>query len=233
MTVEKGDGYDLNRSLFERLVVEGHPYCTLSKQHRMRPEISALARHLTYPDLTDGPGTNSRPPIRGLQNTVIFIDHDHPENDDSSLCDPKYVGATTSKSNRFEIDMIVAIAKYLKQQKYDSSEITVLTPYLGQLVMLREALKPHEEVAFGEMDALELEEAGLSDLLGKLPSSSQEKQPLKIATIGGIFHHSKEPPLTFVRLQTTIKAKKMTLSSHLSLGAMKKGTSGLCPPRNG
>lgn len=191
LTVEKGDGYDLNRSLFERLVMEGHPYRALSKQHRMRPEISALVRHLTYPDLIDDPKTNYRPPIRGLQNTVIFIDHNHPENGDSSLFDPKYVGATTSKSNKFETDMIVEIVKYLKQQNYNSNEITVLTPYLGQLVMLRDALGTHDEVAFGEMDALELEGAGLSDLLAKLLLSSQKKQPLKIATIGGVSRHLK------------------------------------------
>ena len=186
MTVEKGDGYDLNRSLFERLVTEGHPYRALSKQHRMRPEISALVRHLTYPDLTDGPGTESRPPIRGLQNTVIFIDHNHPEDDDSSLSDPKHLGATTSKKNKFEVDMIVKIVKYLKQQGYGLNEITVLTPYLGQLVMLREALETGNEIVFGEMDAEELQVAGLSELLKNFFLADQRKESLKIATIGEI-----------------------------------------------
>ncbi|KAI6121084.1 hypothetical protein F5141DRAFT_496683 [Pisolithus sp. B1] len=55
LTVEKGEGYDLNRSLFERLVLKGFPHVTLSSQHRMRPEISALIRALTYPDLKDAP----------------------------------------------------------------------------------------------------------------------------------------------------------------------------------
>ena len=166
--------------------MEGHPYRTLSKQHRMRPEISALVRHLTYPDLTDGPGTNSRPPIRGLQNTVIFINHNHPEDDDSSLSDPKHLGATTSKRNKFEVDMIVKIVRYLKQQRYDPDEITVLTPYLGQLVKLREALETSNEVTFGEMDAEELQVAGLSELLKNLFVTDQRKRSLKIATIGKI-----------------------------------------------
>ena len=213
--------------------MEGHPYRALSKQHRMRPEISALVRHLTYPDLTDGPGTYSRPPIRGLQNTVIFIDHNRPENGDSSLFDPKYVGATTSKSNKFEIDMIVEIVKYLKKQNYNPSEITVLTPYLGQLAKLREASETRGGVTFGEKDVLELEGVGLSDLPGKPLFSSQEKQSLKIATIGRVPHPPNEPPLTFTRVQTTIKARKMILSSRPSLEATKKEISGLCPPRNG
>jgi hypothetical protein len=54
LSVEKGSGYDLNRSLFERLVGFGYPYCTLAKQHRMVPEILCLVRNLTYPDLMDG-----------------------------------------------------------------------------------------------------------------------------------------------------------------------------------
>jgi len=192
LTVEKGDGYDLNRSLFERLVMEGHPYRALSKQHRMRPEISALVRHLTYPDLTDGPGTTSRPSIRGLQNTIIFIDHNHPEDEDSSLFDPKHLGATTSKRNKFEVDMVVKIVRYLKQQGYSSSEVTVLTPYLGQLVGLREALGTSNEVLVGEMDTEQLEVAGLRELLGKLTLSDQRTQPLKVATIGEIPRLSKE-----------------------------------------
>jgi len=233
LTVEKGDGYDLNRSLFERLVLEGHPYRSLSNQHRMRPEISALVRHLTYPDLTDGPGTESRPPIRGLQNTVIFVDHNHPEDEDSNLSDPKHVGATTSKKNAFEVNMIVKIVQYLKQQGYSSSEITVLTPYLGQLVLLREQLGNSNEVVFGEMDAEDLKVAGLSDLLGGLSLTDQKNQPLKIATIGEIPGLQKGPPLNSRGIQTIIRARKTTLSSRLSLGATKKESSGSCPPRSG
>ncbi|KAF9791979.1 P-loop containing nucleoside triphosphate hydrolase protein [Thelephora terrestris] len=191
LTVEKGEGYDLNRSLFERLVIEGHPYRTLSKQHRMRPEISALVRHLMYPNLTDGPGTGSRPPIRGLRNTVIFVDHKRPEDDDSTLSDPRYLGTTTSKRNKFEVDMIVKIVKYLKQQGYGSGEMTVLTPYLGQLVLLREELQTIDQVMFGERDVESLEVAGLAELLGMLglEGSNEEKQALKVSTIGEIPHN--------------------------------------------
>ena len=162
LTVEKGDGYDLNRSLFERLVIEGHPYRALSKQHRMRPKISSFVRHLTYPDLTDGPGTQSRPALRGLQNPVIFIDHKHQEDDDSSSLDPRHLGTTTSK-NKFEVEMVVKIVGYLEQQGCSLGGITVLTPYLGQLVLLRETLEAdvNNRVAFGERDTELLEMGGL------------------------------------------------------------------------
>lgn len=43
LTVAEGP-YALNRSLFERLVLGGAAHATLSTQHRMRPEISRIAR---------------------------------------------------------------------------------------------------------------------------------------------------------------------------------------------
>lgn len=58
LTVEKGDGYDLNRALFERLALAGLAHATLQPQHRMCLEISNLVRQLTFPDLLDAPSTS-------------------------------------------------------------------------------------------------------------------------------------------------------------------------------
>jgi superfamily I DNA and/or RNA helicase len=122
--VEKGEGYDLNRSLFERLVLKGYPHATLSQQHRMRPEISALVRNLMYPDLTDAPKTQNRPDLRGVQSNLVFIDHQHPEGDhnelgpDQASAEP---GRKSSKSNQFEVRMIMKILRYIGQQVRTSS----------------------------------------------------------------------------------------------------------------
>lgn len=48
LSVQSGNGHDLNISLFERLVVQGFPFATLSVQHRMHPGISNLIKHM-YP----------------------------------------------------------------------------------------------------------------------------------------------------------------------------------------
>lgn len=40
LRVESGRGFDLNVSLFERLVKNGYPHTTLELQHRMPPEVS-------------------------------------------------------------------------------------------------------------------------------------------------------------------------------------------------
>lgn len=82
--------------------------------------------------------------------------------------------------------MVVKIVKYLKQQGYSLGEITVLTPYLGQLTGLREALGTSNEVAVGEMDIEQLITAGLGELLGKLDLSDRRNQSLKVATIGEV-----------------------------------------------
>jgi len=79
LTVEKGEGFDLNRSLFERLVLMGYPHIQLIVQHRMRPKIATLIRHLTYPGLIDAPKTKNRASVRGLQNDLVLINHDQPE----------------------------------------------------------------------------------------------------------------------------------------------------------
>ena len=71
LSVEQGDGFDLNRSLFERLVIKGFPHITLTQQHRMRPEISAMIRHLTYPELTDADSTLQRADLWGFRDNVI------------------------------------------------------------------------------------------------------------------------------------------------------------------
>jgi AAA domain len=98
--VEKGEGFDLNRSLFERLVLNGYPHTQLKAQHRMRPEISRLIRHLTYPELVDGPKSENRPDIRGLRDNVILIHHEQPEGDVQAE-ERRDMNSTTSKQNPY------------------------------------------------------------------------------------------------------------------------------------
>ena len=78
LSVASGNGHDFNRSLFERLVLEGSiQYSTLAVQHRMHPDISRLIRP-TYPELQDAERVSARPIVRGLKSRVVFITHDQP-----------------------------------------------------------------------------------------------------------------------------------------------------------
>jgi superfamily I DNA and/or RNA helicase len=178
LTVEKEAGYDLNRSLFERLVLKDFPHQTLSTQHRMRPEISAFIRALTYPELVDHPNTLNRPDIRGVQSNVVFVDHSRPEDVETRITDRGDVEATSSKQNTYEVEMVVKIVRYLKQQGYKSENMVVLTPYLGQLCKLRDTLK--NDAVLNDLDANDLQKAGLL-----APVATQaSQQGIRLATIG-------------------------------------------------
>ncbi len=77
LSVASGKGFNLNMSLFERLVIHpGFPHATLGVQWRMHPDIANLIRH-TYPALTDNPRVKQHPPIRAVAGDrhVLFIDH--------------------------------------------------------------------------------------------------------------------------------------------------------------
>ena len=177
--MEKGDGYDLNVSMFERLILNGFPHGTLYAQHRMRPEISALVRHLTYPDLVDAERTKHRPDLIGVQDNIVFINHDHPEDESRQLSDsPKF--ASSSKQNTYEVEMVLKIVRYLGQQSYRTDQLVILTPYLGQLQNLRLTLAKDADPVLNDLDSHDLLQAGLtSPAVAKL-----KKKPIRLATIG-------------------------------------------------
>lgn len=180
LTVETGGGYDLNKSLFERLVVGGYPHTTLAKQHRMRPEISGLVKRLMYPDLKDDAKTLDRPHLRGFQSDVVFFNHNFPEVQANNLADRRDEGSKISRQNIFEAEMVLKTVRYLAQQGYGTDKQVVLTPYLGQLGLLLKFLRTDHDPVLNDLDSFDLVRAGL------IPSASADvsKRPLRISTIG-------------------------------------------------
>ncbi|KAG1856396.1 P-loop containing nucleoside triphosphate hydrolase protein [Suillus subalutaceus] len=156
LQVESDQGYDLNRSLFERLVLKGFPHATLTEQHRMRPEISALVRELTYPELTDAASTRGRDDIRGIQDNIIFVNHAHPEDNEGRVSDRSDLGSTTSKQNSYEAGMVLKI-----------------------LSKLREYLKADNDPVLNDLDSFDLVRAGLLS-----PDAAKaSKRKIRLATI--------------------------------------------------
>ena len=182
LTVEKGDGYDLNVSMFERLVVAGMPHTTLNVQHRMRPEISTLVRSLTYPELEDAPKTKERASLRGFQDNVIFVSHDQPELNAEAIADHRDEDQKSSKENEYEVDMVLKCVRYLGQQGYSTNNMVILTPYLGQLFRLVKTLSRLEDSDpwLNDLDSFELIRAGLLTPAG----GNISKRRIKISTIG-------------------------------------------------
>ncbi|KAH7141426.1 P-loop containing nucleoside triphosphate hydrolase protein [Dactylonectria estremocensis] len=162
LSKEKGDGYDLNVSLFERLVLQGHRFTTLQEQHRCHPEISRYVRMLAYEDLKDTPGTHNREDIRGLTSRVTFVHHEHHEEEMSGAGERwDLSGSKGTKRNHHEAQMVLRLVRYLCQQRYKSENIVVLTPYLGQLSLLKETLREENDPYLNDLDSHDLVRAGL------------------------------------------------------------------------
>lgn len=179
LTVEKGDGYDLNVSMFERLIRQGHRYTVLQEQHRSHPMISHYARLLAYEKLEDSPKTLNREPIRGLESRVVFMHHEHAEEEMPNVADRGDAGTNRSKRNAFEALMVIKTVKYLGQQGYSTENMVVLTPYLGQLSLLKDLLSKINDPVLNDLDSHELLRAGLLSNA----STNVKKGRLRLSTI--------------------------------------------------
>jgi hypothetical protein len=142
-------------------------------------EISDLIRYTLYPNLIDGENTAKYPNVRGAQHNVYFIDHRHPEdNSDSDL-------AIQSHVNTYEVKMVVEMVKYFVRNGYTKpDDIAVLTPYLGQMIKIRDALAKSFVVVIDERDAQDIAEieerqddGNKDDMKGKDNTDGNQKVP--------------------------------------------------------
>ena len=87
----------------------------------------------TYPELLDHRDVFAKPDVKGLDGNLFFMEHNFAEDhkDDHNK----------SKTNRSEAELTIAVVRYMLMQGYTPRQLVVLTPYLGQLVMLRSAMR--------------------------------------------------------------------------------------------
>lgn len=128
--------YNLDLSLFERMVNNDMNYVTLGIQHRMRPEISILMKYENlYPDLNDHEDVKVYEHVKGVTSDVYFLNHSEPETDHRE---------TKSKSNIHEAKFVKRLCRYFLQQDYQRSQITILTAYTGQILALKKEMPKNE-----------------------------------------------------------------------------------------
>ncbi|CAN0245240.1 unnamed protein product, partial [Ectocarpus sp. 13 AM-2016] len=109
------------------------PVHDLATQRRMRPEIADLIRPAVYPNLKDARQVQKYPAVKGMRRNLFFWDHAVPEDKSGTVA--------SSKTNRHEAKLVSGLVQYLLMQGYtDRGDITVLTPYLGQLFVLRDVV---------------------------------------------------------------------------------------------
>ena len=201
LTVESNRGFDLNRSLFERLATApDFRLATLGVQHRMHPEISSIPRLVTYNDLEDAPKVRSHPAPLGLDSRVIFVNH-------NVLEDEQNVDAleSVSKTNAHERSMVLKTVQYILKQGYSHDDIVVLTPYLGQMMKLQADLRKHVGVSLDERDLNEAREQFRGDdnfsnelAAAKQAGNSTSKPAIRVATIDN--YQGEEAKIVLVSL---------------------------------
>lgn len=163
LETEMGAAYRLDESLMERMMlpstagVQPIPTSRLNTQRRMHPEIADIMRATLYPFLEDHKSTHNRAPVAGLADRVWWFDHQTPEDKP----DPRSVKAK-SFSNTFEVEMVAGLVNYLvNTNEYDFKDITVITPYNGQLAALTQRLSSTCSLWLSEEDREKLIEEGL------------------------------------------------------------------------
>ncbi|KAJ5345373.1 hypothetical protein N7452_003377 [Penicillium brevicompactum] len=114
--------FNLDVSMFERLVMNGMKFSRLGVQRRMIKEISRLVAPV-YEDLQDHPSVNHRALIPGMGTTrSYFLQHSEPERKDSA----------SSYTNWFEAAMVIGLLGHLLKNGVPADQITILTFYQGQ-----------------------------------------------------------------------------------------------------
>ncbi|XP_031766048.2 NFX1-type zinc finger-containing protein 1-like isoform X2 [Galleria mellonella] len=128
--------YNLEISLFERMIRNGVHARTLTTQRRMRPTFAELLVPILYDRLDSHPSVYSYTNVRGMADNLYFLDHDVYE-DSEGLED------SWSHRNTYEAEWCVALANYLRSMKYKPEEITILSTYTGQVSLIRELSKKY------------------------------------------------------------------------------------------
>jgi len=125
--------YHLDLSMMERLINNGLSYATLTMQNRMRPEFADLLLDI-YPKLQSNLArVELNKPANCIGRSVYFWTHQEPEMKERSFV------------NKAEADRAVRLALFLVDQGYQASQITILSPYLGQVRLIREMVKAAEK----------------------------------------------------------------------------------------
>lgn len=125
--------YHLDLSMMERMINNGLSYATLTMQNRMRPEFAELLLDI-YPKLQSNLArVEANKPANCIGRSMYFWNHQEPETKERSFI------------NKAEAERALRLALFLIEQGYRPSQITILSPYLGQVRLIRRMVKGAEK----------------------------------------------------------------------------------------
>ncbi len=137
-------------TLKEDLAMQRMLYCA---------QVEKKMRHQNLPKgsvmMQDHASVRNYPRVKGMVHNVFFWDHNHPEGGRDE---------NASKQNSTEAAMAARLALYLTQQGYKAGDITILTPYVGQLLLLRAEVRKYMRFVVSDRDAEELAAAQVTHL---------------------------------------------------------------------
>ncbi|NWV22217.1 ZNFX1 protein, partial [Origma solitaria] len=160
--------FNLEVSLFERLIKVDFPFVCLKYQYRMRPEIAQLISPHIYQKLENHPSVLEYENIKGVSTNIFFVEHEVPEQE---------IQEGKSHQNPHEAHFVVELCRYLLCQGYEPSQITILTTYTGQFFCLHKLMlaKIFEGVKVHVVDKYQGEENDI--ILLSLVRSNKEQRP--------------------------------------------------------
>ncbi|XP_013134088.1 PREDICTED: NFX1-type zinc finger-containing protein 1-like [Papilio polytes] len=123
--------YNLEVSLFERMVRNCQHARVLRTQRRARAHVAQLLVPAVYHTLHTHPSVYNYPDVRGMKDDLYFYTHNVYE-------DSEGVEDSCSYSNSYEALWCVSLANYLRKVGYSADDITVLTMYSAQATLIRQ-----------------------------------------------------------------------------------------------
>lgn len=124
--------YNLDLSLFERMLNNSLNCETLKTQHRMRSEFVRLLVPAIYPAIRTHGSVKKYKEIAGVVSNLFFVTHQQTEEEVSGL---------KSYRNRHEGDFLAALCRYLILQGHAPENITILTTYVAQVFYIQQKLR--------------------------------------------------------------------------------------------
>jgi hypothetical protein len=151
-TLEKAKGYDL--SLFERMIKNNFPYFLLDTQFRMHPAISAFPSKQFYNgQIKDGITAEDRtcePFPFFLSKSTPIVFYDIAGKEETSAGDLSF-------SNENEANAVAKIIQMMIQRGITDKKIGVISPYRGQVSLLRKKIHPflHQALKIATIDSFQ------------------------------------------------------------------------------
>ncbi|KOB70545.1 Uncharacterized protein OBRU01_14931 [Operophtera brumata] len=102
--------FQLEVSLFERMINNGIHSRRLSVQHRMRPEIAALICPHIYPELENHPSVYDFPDVKGMTKNLYFYSHEFKEEESNKYTHLNGVKITVVDNYQGEESKIILLS---------------------------------------------------------------------------------------------------------------------------